>query len=113
MTTSFIPPHMMQQLLEERRRYLNAMHMLYGQLDCVDSPCRPNYVLMPIVKETDGSPLTTDDITDATLFVIRRKNASTGTTNERPLWEGNSDDLEEVRDILLTHYGYVYEEDRK
>ena len=126
MTTSFIPPHMMQEIMEEGNAYYNLMHSLYGQIECltIERQATTFSVLMPMVKEIDGSPLTTDDICDATLFVIRRRNASTGTTNEQPLWEGPRkdergvwktplNDIEEVRDVLLTHYGYVYEDERK
>ena len=126
MTTSFIPPHMMQAIMEERNAYYNIMHELFGQVECLTSDRQETVcnVLMPMVKEIDGSPLNDDDIHDATLFVIRRRNASTGTTNEQPLWEGPKkdergvwktplNDIEEVRDVLLTHYGYVYEDERK
>ena len=126
MTTSFIPPHMMQEIMEERNAYYNLMHSLYGQIECltIERQATTFSVLMPMVKEIDGSPLNDDDIHDATLFCIRRRNASIGTTNELPLWEGavqdergiwrvNRTDLEEVENVLLTHYGYVYAEDRK
>ena len=126
MTTSFIPPHMMQEIMEERNRYYDAMHSLYGQIECltIERQATTFSVLMPMVKEIDGSPLNDDDIHDATMFVIQRRNASIGTTNELPLWEGavqdergiwrvNRTDLEEVENVLLTHFGYVYAEDRK
>ena len=126
MTTSFIPPHMMQEIMEERNAYYNLMHSLYGQIECltIERQATTFSVLMPMVKEIDGSPLNDDDIHDATMFVIHRRNASIGTTNELPLWEGavqdergiwrvNRTDLEEVENVLLTHYGYVYAEDRK
>ena len=71
------------------------IHNFYGVVD----------PLYPLVKETDGSALTTSDIYSAIYFYLKKITASNG---ELVWGDGDSFDRECVRDILTAHYGYVF-----
>ena len=77
-------------------------------VDYIDSFYGVQDPLYPLVKETDGSPLTQFDILSATEKYLSMCSAS---TNGEFTWgEGDSWDRECVRDILTAHYGYVFAE---
>ena len=72
------------------------IHNFYGVVD----------PLYPLVKETDGSALTTSDIYSAIDFYLKKISACTDGAYS---WgDGDSIDRECVRDILTAHYGYVF-----
>ena len=78
----------------ELNEFVDYIHSFYG----VNDP------LYPLVKETDGSALTTNDIYQALNFYLSKIIASKG----KMVWLCDSIDRERVRDILLAHYGYVF-----
>ena len=93
MTTSSV---LNSQSIAERELFdfVDYIHSFYG----VNDP------LYPLVKETDGSALTTNDIYQALNFYLSKIIASKG----KMVWLCDSIDRERVRDILLAHYGYVF-----
>ena len=95
MNTSLLP-YTQSDITNELNIFVNYIHSFYG----VNDP------LYPLVKENDGSALTTTDILSATNFHLSKIIASNG----KMIWEGDSWDRECVRDILTAHYGYVFAE---
>ena len=93
MTTSALS-NSHSEISNELNLFVDYIHNFYGVID----------PLYPLVKETDGSALTTTDIYKATSFHLQKISASNG----EMVWEGDSWDRECVRDILTAHYGYVF-----